>query len=74
MGRNVPRGLYRNSQGIELHVVGVARPGTGWPTLSGDIAIAEDRDEFFGTSRLLVTEASLKDCGYGLVEPEDGDS
>jgi hypothetical protein len=70
--RNVPKGLYRNSLGAELHVVGVARHGTGWPTLSGDIAIAEDRDELFGTSVHLVTEASLKDCGYELIEPADG--
>lgn len=68
---NVPRGLYRNTLGAELHVVGVARPGTGWPTLSGDIAVAEDRDEMFGTSIHLVTHASLKDCGYELIAGED---
>ena len=70
MSRNVPKGLYRNSQGVELHVTGTALPMNGWPTLVGDIAIAEDRDELFGMSIHLVTEAGLKDCGYELIEPE----
>lgn len=69
---NVPKGLYRNTAGIELHVMDAARPGNGWPTLSsGDIAIAEDRDELFGTTVHLVTEASLKDCGYKLIKADE---
>lgn len=72
--KNVPKGLYRNTLGVELHVIGVARRSTGYQTLGGDIAIAEDRDDLFGTTtRILVTEHSLKDCGYELIEPADQD-
>jgi hypothetical protein len=68
--QNVPRGLYRNTLGAELRVTKTAGLFSGHKTLSGDIAIAEDRDELFGTTTtFLVTEASLKDCGYELIEP-----
>lgn len=70
MSRNVPKGLYRNTQGVELHVIQIAMPMSGWPTLGGDIAIAEDRDSMYGTSQHLVTEASLKECGYELIEAD----
>lgn len=67
MTRNVKRGMYRNSLGVELHVIGTALPMNGWPTLAGDIAIAEDRDALFSRT-LLVTETSLENCGYELIE------
>jgi hypothetical protein len=68
---NVPRGLYRNSQGVELRVTGVAMRMNGYNTLSGDIALAKAEDELFQTyDEYLVTEASLKDAGYELIEPE----
>lgn len=70
--RNVPKGMYRNSLGVELHVTGTAMPMNGWPTLGGDIAIAEDRDDLF-PRRVLVTEASLVACGYELIEPAKED-
>lgn len=70
--KNVPKGLYRNTLGAELRVTGVARPGTGAPTLSGDIAWAEDHDDLMGTvSHHLVTEASLKECGFEMVEADE---
>ena len=67
---SVPRGLYRNHLDVELHVVATATPSMGIPTLGGDIAIAEQRDELFGTTTHLVTEASLKACGYELIEAQ----
>ena len=67
MSRNVPRGLYRNKVGAELHVTGVAMPSE-YGTLAGDISVAESRDPVFGTSRHLVTEASLAECGYELID------
>lgn len=72
--KNVPKGLYRNTLGAELRVTKTAGVMSGYKTLGGDIAVAEDRDDLFGTTEeFLVTEASLKDCGYELIEPaEDG--
>ena len=69
--KNVPKGLYRNSQGVELKVGGPAMQMNGWPVLpGGGIAVAEDYDDLFKTTeQLLVTEASLKECGYELIEP-----
>lgn len=69
--KNVPRGLYRNTLDAELHVTQTVMLDRLAPfkVLAGDIAIAEARDDLFGTSYYLVTEASLKDCGYELVEP-----
>ena len=72
MSSNVPRGFYRNTLGAELKVIGFAsRVGidVGYETLAGDIGVAEARDDLFGTTVYLVTKASLKDCGYELVEP-----
>ncbi len=71
MSRNVPMGLYRNSLGAELRVTGTAMRMTGFNTLAGDIAIAEAYDDLFHeTTHYLVTEASLKDCGYEMIAPE----
>lgn len=71
MSANVTRGLWRNSLGAELHVMGFANDNIGIPigfkTL-GHIYVAEARDDLFGTSVYLVTSASLEDCGYELVE------
>lgn len=67
MSKNVKKGMYRNSLGVELHVIGTALPMNGWPTLGGDIAVAEDRDDLFPRT-ILVTEASLTSCGYELIE------
>ena len=69
--RNVPEGLYRNSLGAELHVIGYASDRIGIPIgyeNLGGIYVAEARDDLFGTVVYLVTEASLKDCGYELVQ------
>jgi hypothetical protein len=72
MAPRVAAGLYRNHAGAELRVTGAARPGTGWPTLAADIAMAESvyDDADLGhhqVSVYLVTEASLRQCGYVLV-------
>lgn len=68
---NVPKGLYRNTQGAELRVTGTAMRMNGHNTLSGDIAVAKAEDELFQTyDEYLVTEASLKAAGYELIEPE----
>lgn len=69
---NVPRGLYRNAQGAQLRVTGTAMAmTTGHNTLAGDIAVAEAADELWPShQQYLVTEASLKECGYELIEPE----
>lgn len=70
----VPRGLYRNPGGFELRVgVSVSRLTTGISTLAGDIALAESYDPLFGTWFYYVTNASLRECGYELVEPEVSD-
>lgn len=69
MAANVPTGLYRNHVGAELYVVGIAMSLTGVNTIGGDIAIAESRDELFGrTKEYLVTEKSLREAGYELIE------
>lgn len=73
--QSVPRGLWRNSLGAELRVKGRVGNLTGirigYDVLAGDIAYAESYDEIFKTTdRLLVTLASLEDCGFELVEPE----
>jgi hypothetical protein len=67
-------GLYRNTLGAELLVTRTAGLFSGHNTLAGDIAVAEDHDELFlVTKEFLVTETSLKDCGYELIEPaKDG--
>lgn len=70
---NVKKGLYRNRLGAELHVTGIASILTGYNTLSGDIAIAESRDELFGTRVYLVTEQSLTSAGYELVKEASSD-
>lgn len=68
--KNVPLGLYRNDLGAELRVTKTAGLFSGHNTLRGDIAVAEDHDELFGTTKeYLVTEAALLDCGYTLIEP-----
>lgn len=78
--RNIPRGLYRNRLGAEIRVFGWVgdRVGVnvhGFRTLGGDIAYAESYDDLFrSTDRFIVTEDSLRNCGYELVEPEDGAS
>lgn len=69
--KNVPRGLYRNTQGAELRVTGTAMQMNGYNTLAGDIAVAEAADELWPShQQYLVTEVSLKACGYELIEPE----
>jgi hypothetical protein len=68
MTGNVQKGLYRNPLGVELHVTRTATSMSGYNTLAGDIAIAEARDDLFGMTVYLVTEASLRDCGYELIE------
>lgn len=60
-------GMYRNGAGAELHVTGVALRRDGWITLGG-IYTAEDRDPLFGTTTYLVTEESMRDSGYDLIE------
>lgn len=77
--RNVPQGLYRNSQGIELNVMGYVADLTGVNigirTLGGDIAYAEWYDDLFKTTTpAIVTEDSLRNCGYMLVEPAEDES
>lgn len=42
----------------------------GWPSL-GDISFAESPDNLFGPKGYLVTKASLRDCGYVLVSPDE---
>lgn len=42
----------------------------GWPSL-GDISYAESLDDLFGPKGYLVTKASLRDCGYVLVSPDE---
>lgn len=75
--RNIPRGLYRNRLGAEIRVFGWVgdRVGVnvhGLRTLGGDIAYAESFDDLFGTrDRFIVTEDSLRNCGYELVEPAE---
>lgn len=66
--QNVKRGLWRNDLGAELHVVDTANRRSGYQTIGGDIAIAEDRDELFGTTVVLVTNHTLSRCGYELIE------
>lgn len=68
---NVPRGLYRNPADFELRVGYAATERTaGVRTIAGDIALATSYDPLFGTWHYLVTNASLRECGYELVEPE----
>lgn len=73
--RNIPQGLYRNKVGAELRVgdyVGRAGVAIGAiETLGGDIAYAES-DRQWGPNSYLVTEDSLRNCGYELIEPETG--
>ena len=72
----VPRGLYRNSLGAELRVSSAGEPWVatlkraGFHVLTGDIAVATSHDDLFGTWHYLVTNASLRECGYELVEAE----
>lgn len=71
---SVPRGLYRNPGGFELRVGFAASEQTaGIRTIAGDIAVATSYDPMFGTWTYLVTAASLRECGYELVEPEASD-
>lgn len=78
--RNIPRGVYRNSLGGEIQVQGRVGKYSGVKigrlgTLGGDISYAEAYDDLLGTTdQYLVTEDSLRNCGYELVEPEDGSS
>lgn len=73
--RNVPRGKYRNNMDAEITVFGYVGYHTGvrvgdLRTFGGDIAYAEAYDDLFkSTDRFLVTEDSLRNCGYVLVEP-----
>jgi hypothetical protein len=60
-------GLYKNSLGAELHVVGFTpRPG-GYMSL-GDTYEAVARDSLFGDSRYIVTEKSMAESGYELMK------
>lgn len=73
------RGLWRNSMGGELKVLGRVGSMTGIKvydlnTLAGDIAYAESYDDLFKTTdRFIVTAAALQDCGYELIEPAQDD-
>lgn len=70
-GRNVPQGTYRNHLGVELAVGEVATASiNGWPTLGADIAVAHQYDSLLGDRTLLVTERSLRLCGYTRVEAQ----
>lgn len=70
---NVTRGLYRNTLGAELHVIGLVsrRIGIdiGFESIGG-VYVAEARDDLLGTTHYLVCAASLKDCGYELIEEQ----
>ncbi|MFT4081164.1 MAG: hypothetical protein QM638_01130 [Nocardioides sp.] len=72
---SVKRGLYRNKAGSYLVVTGTVNTHTGIPTLSDDIAWAENRDplwdSLFGVAQYLVTATSLADAGYELIEEAD---
>jgi hypothetical protein len=60
-------GLYRNTLGAELHVIGFTpRPG-GYMSL-GDTYEAVARDSLFGDSRYIVTEKSMTESGYQFIE------
>lgn len=77
--RNIPRGLWRNSLGAEMQVLGYVGKYTGigvgnLSTLGGDISYAESPDELFGPAPYLVTEDSLRSCGYELIEPAEDES
>jgi hypothetical protein len=69
------RGLYRNTQGYELKVVGPALQMNGWPVLPASaIWVAEDYDDLFKTTQqLLVTAEGFKECGYELIEAAKDD-
>lgn len=72
--QNVTRGLWRNGLKAELHVIGTASRRFGVTTIAGDIAVAEDRDPGFRTVTVLVTNHSLRRCGYELIEEaKDGE-
>lgn len=60
---NVPAGLYRNHLGVEMDVWSLP---TAFEFLSEDIGQGRTRG-FFGTT-YAVTEKSLADAGYVLVE------
>ncbi len=61
------RGLYRNTLGAELEVVGYVTNVGRIRTLPG-IFEAVQRDELFGSTTYLVTPQSMVDCGYELIE------
>ena len=65
-----PRGLYRNHLDVELHVVATATPQRA-SQLGGDIAIAEQRDELFGTTTHLVTKPRSRRAVNPLIGTSD---
>lgn len=64
-------GLYRNKLGAELLVTQHVMRTSTHLTL-GYIYEAEARDKLFGTTRYLVTEESMRDSGYELIEESHG--
>jgi hypothetical protein len=66
---SMKNGLYRNDLGAELHVERFLLNPGGYKTL-GDTFEAVDRDPLFGKTRYIVTEKSMKECGYELIEEE----
>ena len=63
-------GLYRNKLGAELVVTQLVMRTNTHLSL-GYIYEAEARDDFFGTTRYLVTVESMRDSGYELIEKSD---
>jgi hypothetical protein len=64
----VEAGVYRNSQGAELHLIRPQYRAGAYRLLHSDIWEAEARDSLFGTTYYLVTATSLRECGYTRVE------
>jgi hypothetical protein len=60
-------GLYRNELGAELHVQGLS-PRIGLFLSLGDTYEAVARDSLFGNTWYVVTEKSMAESGYQLVE------
>ena len=74
MSGTLRTGLWRNPLGAELHVTNgyftMRDLGSSWQFLSDDIYVGERRDDLFGSSWYLVTEASLASAGYEFGEAD----
>lgn len=66
----VHAGLWRNSLGAELRVTGFAPQTSRFRSL-GDTYYAEASDSLFGTAHYIVTEKSLQEAGYVLIERDN---